>query len=128
MNIETMLHDEIRNEFDELKKMELGTEAYKTTVDGLTKLMDKAIEIDKFNTEYQNKIETREIENNIKLKELEDEKKDRLVKNILTGAGVIIPVAVTVWGTFKTFEFEKTGTVTTIMGRGFLNKLLPGKK
>ena len=63
----------------------------------------------------------------LKVKQIEEEKKDRLVKNCLTAAGIVIPVWVTIWGTLKTLEFEKTGTVTTIMGRGFINKLLPKK-
>ena len=59
---------------------------------------------------------------------MEEEKKDRLIKNILTGAGIIIPLGVTVWGTLKTLKFEEEGTVTTLMGRGFINKLFPKGK
>ena len=127
MKIETMLHDEIQNEFEELKKMQLGDEKYRTTVDGVTKLMDRAIEIDKFNAEYRERIDAREIENNLKLKQMADEKKDRRVKNVLTGLSIVLPVGVTIWGTLKSLKFEETGTVTTMMGRGFINKLLPKK-
>ena len=127
MKIETMLHDEIQNEFEELKRMQLGEESYRTTVEGLTKLIDRAIEIDKFNAEDQERIEAREIENNLKLKQMADEKKDRVVKNVLTGLGIVLPVGVTIWGTLKSLKFEETGTVTTMMGRGFINKLLPKK-
>lgn len=127
MKIETMLHNEIQNEFEELKRMQLGDEAYRTTVDGLAKLIDRAIEIDKFNAEHQERIDAREIENDLKLKQMAEEKKDRVVKNGLTLAGVIVPVGVTIWGTLKTLKFEETGTVTTMMGRGFINKLLPKK-
>ena len=58
---------------------------------------------------------------------MEDEKKDRLIRNCISAAGIIIPSLLTIWGTFKTFKFEQEGTVTTIMGRGFINKLLPKK-
>ena len=58
---------------------------------------------------------------------MEEEKKDRLVKNCISIGGIVLPVAVTIWGTLKSLKFEESGTVTTIMGRGFINKLLPKK-
>lgn len=115
-NIETLLHEEIGNRFNELHEMKAGTPEYEKTVDGVAKLMDRAIEIEKLDKETQDKTET-----------LKEEKKDRLVRNIIAAAGIIIPTLVTVWGTKKSFEFEKEGTITTIMGRGFLQKLLPKK-
>lgn len=116
MKIENMLGDEIQNEFEKLKGDTLGSEQYSKTVDGLTKMVDRAIEIEKLKLEAANKE-----------KQLKEERKDRIVKNIISAAGVIIPVGVTIWGTLVSFEFEKEGSVTTIMGRGFVNKLLPKK-
>ena len=43
MRIETKLQQEIANELDELGRMEIGSDQYRGTVDGLAKLMDKAI-------------------------------------------------------------------------------------
>ena len=123
MSIQTLLNEEIKNEFEDLKKMELGSETYKTTVDGLTKLVDRAIELEKIDVEQNEAYENRQVE----LSKIEDDRKDRWVRNILTGAGIIIPTAVTVWGTIKSINFEKEGTITTIMGRGFIQKLLPKK-
>lgn len=127
MKIETLLHEEIQDEFKNLKEMELGTEEYKTTVDGLAKLVDRAIEIDKLNIDAQDKIDSREIEVDLKQQQINDEKQDRKVRNGITIAGIVIPTIVTIWGTLKSFKFEKDGTVTTIMGRGFIQKLLPKK-
>lgn len=127
MKIETLLHDEIKSELEALKKIELGSEKYKVTVDGLTKLVDKAIEMDKLNIEVQEKVESRENDNDLKLKQMEEERKDRFLRNGIAVAGIVIPTLVTIWGTIKTIEFEKEGTITTIMGRGFINKLLPKK-
>ena len=123
MGIQTLLNEEIKNEFEDLKKMELGSETYKTTVDGLTKLVDRAIELEKIDVEQNEAYENRQIE----LSKIEDDRKDRWIRNILTGAGIVIPTAVTVWGTIKSINFEKEGTITTIMGRGFIQKLLPKK-
>ena len=125
--LEKLLHEEMEFEFDKLTNMDAGSEQYKVTVDGLTKLMDRAIEIDKLNIEHEKETETRKFENDLKIKEFEEEKKDRLVKNCLTGAGIVLPLVGTVWGVLKSLKFEETGTVTTIMGRGLFQKLLPKK-
>lgn len=116
MNVEELLHDEIRQEFEKLKDKEMGTDDHKTAVDGLTKLMDRAIEIDKINIEHEHNEKVRA-----------DENKDRIVRHVLTALGIAVPTATAIWGTLKSFKFEETGTITTIFGRGWLNKLLPRK-
>lgn len=127
MNIENLLREEIQKEIEELSRIELGTETYKTTVDGLTKLVDRAIKIDELNIENEEKIAAREDERDMKLRQMEEDRKDRLVRNVLTALGLVIPTGLTVWGTLKSLKFEETGTVTTAIGRGFINKLLPKK-
>lgn len=127
MNIETLLYEEIGTEFDKLSAMEPGSEKYKTTVDGLTKLMDRAIEMEKVNNDAKEKAEARIRDDAIELQKMEDDKKDRIVKNIIGAAGVVLPLLVTIWGTKVSLKFEEEGTFTTIMGRGFINKLLPRK-
>ena len=125
--IETLLKDEIRSEMEELNKIEVGSEQYKIAVDGITKLADRVIEMERLEREFEEKELSRKDETDMKLIELEEERKDRLVKNCLTGAGIVIPTGLAIWGTLKSLKFEETGTVTTIMGRGFINKLLPKK-
>ena len=126
-NIETLLHEEIQDGFDALSKMERGTEIHKTTVDEVAKLFDKAIEIEKIEIEAKDKAKSREIEASLKRAQMEEDRKDRRVKNGIALGGIVLPLAVTIWGTFKTLKFEEEGTVTTIMGRGFINKLIPKK-
>lgn len=127
MKIETRLQEEIANELDEVGKMTLGSDEYRCTVDGLSKLMDKAIEMERINIERRDKVEAREEENDFRMKQMDEERKDRLARNWIAVLGIAIPTAVTIWGTIKSIEFEKEGTITTIMGRGFINKLLPKK-
>ena len=126
-NIETLLHEEIQDGFDALSKMERGTEIHKTTVDEVAKLFDKAIEIEKIEIEAKEKAKAREIEASLKRAQMEEDRKDRRFKNGIAIGGIVLPLAVTIWGTFKTLKFEEEGTVTTIMGRGFINKLIPKK-
>lgn len=124
---EKKLYDEINAEFEDLSKMALGTEEYKVTVDGLTKLMDRAIDIRKFDVESAERIENQKMDNCLKQRQINEEQKDRLIKNGISIAGIVIPSLITIWGTVKSMEFEKEGTITTIIGRGFINKLLPKK-
>ena len=127
MKIETMLHEEIQSEFEELKKIQIGSEGYRTAVDGISKLLDRAIEYDKLDAECNDKSLNRGFEEDYKLQLAEDEKRDRRIKNIITIVGIAVPSVITIWGTIVSLNFEKEGTVTTIMGRGFINKLLPKK-
>ena len=123
MSIRSLLNDEIQAEFKELNNMEVGSETYCKAIDGVTKLVDRAIEMEKIDEASIN----RKMENDLKASELKDERKDRLVKNCLTGVSIVTGVGLTVWGTLKSLKFEEEGTVTTIVGRGFINKLLPKK-
>lgn len=68
-----------------------------------------------------------EFERKLKLKQIQEDRTDRWIKNGIAIAGIILPIGLSVWGTFKSFEFEKEGTITTIMGRGYINKLIPKK-
>lgn len=113
MEIEKVLGDEIQSGFESLKDQNLNPEQYKLKVEGLSTLVDKAIEIEKLKSETV-----------LKEKQMKVEKVDRVVKHVLTGAGIIIPAGIAVWGTLTSFKFEETGSVTTIMGRGFVNSLL----
>ena len=127
MKIETQLHKEIEDQLNELKKMQVGSEEYKLAVEGITKLMDRAIEIDKMNLDHQEKIDSREIETDLKLKQMKEERVDRIVKNMLTLIGIGVPAGLTVWGTLKSLRFENDGTVTSIVGRSFNQKFVPKK-
>lgn len=127
MRFEALLIDEIKAELEELKKMELGTETYKNTIDGVSKLIDRAIEIEKIQSEQEERSNNHNTDYNFKVEQTKKENTIRLVENGINVAGIIIPVIVTIWGVEKSFEFEREGTVTTIMGRGFVQRLL-GKK
>ena len=123
MKIKETLYKEIEDKLQALNEIEVGTDEYKSSVDGVTKLLDRAIEIEKHEAEMKE----REAERIAKSIQVAEEQKDRVVKNYIAAGGIVLPLLVTIWGTLKSFKFEKDGTVTTIMGRGFINKLLPKK-
>ena len=105
MEVKELLETEIRSELSKLETMKVGSDEYNKTIEGIAKLIDKANDLDK----------------------VKHDKKDRIVQYIMTGAGILIPAVITIWGTVVSLRFESTGTVTTIAGRGFINKLLPKK-
>ena len=127
MSIKSLVDEEIRSEIEEISKIEVGSDKHKVSVDALAKLLDKSIELERLDVEAQEKYESRIAENELKMKQLQDEKRDRIVKNVLTGVSVVGGFGVTIWGTLKSLKFEENGVVTSIVGRGFIQKLLPKK-
>lgn len=107
-DVKTLLNERIEKDFKSLEGVELGSEQYKATVDGITKLADRVIEIDKVEIER---------------KEKADERLDRWVNNGLTGVKVIGGIVVAVWGTVATINFEKYGTITTQAGKKHVDSL-----
>ena len=124
MSVKSMLNEELETELEELKKIKIGGDDYKAAVDGITKLADRMIELEKLNNEAEERNKNREVDAELKQAQLEATKKDNRVKNAISIAGILIPIGVTIWGTLKSFEFEKDGTVTTLIGKGFINKLI----
>ena len=112
MDIKELLHAEIKEDFDKLQYVEFGTEEYKTGVDSVVELMDRVIELDKIESDAE-----------LKRAEQKNEKRNRVIGHILTGVTTAAGIVLTVWGTKASFQFEKEGTLTTSMGRHFVNSL-----
>lgn len=125
--IRESLHEEIQTEFAYLKGVNFEDEGYKTAIDGVTKLMDRAIEIEKIDNDLYEKSLNRENDKEFKEKQMVEDKKDRRIQNGIAIAGIVVPTGLAVWGTLKTLKFEEVGTVTTAIGRNFINKLIPKK-
>lgn len=117
MSMVTKLNVEIEDKLDEISELDPATKEYSAAVDSVTKLMDRAIEIER--------LEMSETQNENQMKE---DRKSRLVKNCIDIGSIVLPLAVTVWGAKTSLKFEETGTVTTSVGRKFIDKLLAWKK
>ena len=112
--IENLLDVEIADVFDMMSKMDKTSEEYKTLVDCQAKLMDRRIEMEKVGNENHEKEVVRKVD-----------RTDRYISHGVTIGLALLSAGVAVWGTKASFEFEKEGTITTIFGRGWVNKLLP---
>ena len=124
MNVKSMLDDEIRNELENLGREAIGSEEYKANLDGVTKLLDRQIEIEKLENERLDRMESRETEFVLKQQQLAEEKKDRRIKNSITVGTFACSAALYAMAFIASTNFEREGTFTTEGGRGALRNLL----
>lgn len=124
MSFKRILDEEITNELNELKKISVGTEEHRVSVDALTKLMDRKIELEKLEVESKTQDLNRDIETNLRLQQMESEKRDRLIKNVLTGVSTVGGLLCAGLAFVASINFEKEGTLTTEGGRSALRQLL----
>lgn len=127
MDYMALLDDVIVNELKNLKDTKGETDEYKATVECVTKLMDRSIEIKKVTFDQTNKLNRQVFDDKAKVKQDEEDRKDRLIKNCISIAGIVIPALITIWGTLKSLKFEQDGTVTSMAGRAFVSRLFPKK-
>lgn len=124
MSIKHSLVEEFNSELEELNTMQVGSDNYKIAVDGITKLADRIIELEKFEKESEAK--RLEDSSNFMLKQetLENEKKDKIIKNILQGLGIGVSAALYVGAFIGSMNFEKTGHIFgTEAGRNSLKSM-----
>lgn len=116
MKVKTVLDVEIEEKAVKLANMNPDSKEYAVAVDSLVKLMDRRLEIEK--------LEVSEAQHEQQVKE---DRKARLFKNLIDVGAIILPLAVTVWGAKASFKFEEEGTITTTIGRKFMDKLISRK-
>lgn len=127
MGIKNILWDEIEKEVKELSKMQVGTDQYKVTVDGIARLSDKIIELEKLESEnavkdFENIVRTEE--QDLKREQLKSEKRDRAVKNVITVGTAVLSVAVYALAFIASTNFEREGSFTTEGGKNSIRQLL----
>ena len=138
MNIKDLYVKEISDEFEDLEGLKVGSEEYCKTVDGITKLTEKLIDLRKTDIEQQQMennlrktdieqkqmendlrktdIEQKQMENDlrktdIEQQQIEDERKDRKVKNRLGIASIAVPASITSIGMILVLIYESKGTI-----------------
>ena len=103
MSVKSMLNEERETEREELKKIKIGGDDYKAAVDGITKLADRMIELEKLNNEAEERNKNREVDAELKQAQLEATKKDNRVKNTISNAGILVTIGVAIMTTLKTY-------------------------
>lgn len=147
VNIENLLYDEIEHVYNKASELEPGTEQHKVAGDTGCKMLDKVIEMQKIELDYKERKEAREselqfkreqMENEkqlrreqiksealIKQQQLRDEKRHRYVQTGVTVGTTLASIWSLAWAVRTSLDFEKTGTITTAMGRSLLNRFIP---
>lgn len=116
MDMTNKLQEEVEAKLDKLKELDVASEEYTDAVGNVTKLMDRQLEV--------MKLRSSEAQNEQKMKE---EHNSRIVKNIIDVGSIVLPLVVTVWGATISLKFEETGSITTTIGRKFMDKLISKK-
>lgn len=113
MNEKTLLEAEIARLYEQMSNLSPDSDEYAKVEDNWTRLVDRMIEIEK--------IESTEAQNELQRKE---DRRSRIVKNIIDVGAIVLPLGVTIWGAILSFTFEERGTITSNMGRKFMDKLI----
>ena len=123
MSLKALYEDAIEKGFNKLDEMEVGSEEYVKTSEKLNEMSDRVIGIEKFESEEEQQRLTREIDTNLKVKQMKQEQIDRYIKHGLTAVSVLGGLALTFWGAKAAWQFEEKGTITSTAGRKFIDKL-----
>ena len=127
--MDTTLHDvlcaKVCSDMEALEEMDVGSDGYRTAIDGITKLADRAIEVEKIEADLAEKAAAREFEAEQKRKQQEDDQRHRIIGYVLTGLGIVAPIVATVWCTHRTLRFDEGENIlTTTAGRSLISNCL----
>lgn len=124
MNMVNLLDVTIEDLLNKLADLDPESKEYEAVNDNLGKLMKHKIEIEKhLSAEAQ-------AEKQLKFNETQAEKKlrqERLTtiwKSVIEILLQLMALGVTVWGTILMFTFEEKGTITSAIGRKFIDKIV----
>lgn len=116
MNIETKVYEVIDERIKKMEELDPTTDEYKANADVALKFIDRATEIEKLHIEEE--------ANRQKLQQMEDDRKDRFVRNILTGLSIAVPPTVALIAAFGFSVLERTEIVASTPAREFMKRAL----
>lgn len=123
MSIEKAMYEEVMNELESVKKMELGSDQHIKTVGVINSMVDRLGESQKLDYEKK-RMEIEERKTLIEAARLESEKKDRTFKNIATVVTNGLFLGVTIWANVDSKRFEQGFTHTTESGKSSSRTLM----
>ena len=120
MNVKQKLKDEFESQMDLLHKMDVGTDEYKLTVDGVTKLADRIIEIEK----NERDAELKEYQLGNEAESIDAEIKSNRTRNVVEVIKVGVPVVAAFTMGIISMKWEKLDTLTSSAGKSALRDIL----
>lgn len=124
MSIKTTLTEEFNDQMKDLHKLEVGTEQYSTAVNGVTKLADKIIDLEKMEIEREERIKDRDTEIELKSQQMEIDKRDKRNQNLVNVAKFTVPTVVGFAMGIISMKWEKLETITSTAGRQALKDII----
>ena len=120
VKVEELLEQVIVNQLEALD----NADEYTVSVEDVVRLMEKKNEMERIEQDRLDKEASRKIEEDLKLKELAENKKHRLWNNAITIGTCLLYTGVTIWANIDSKNFEKDFTHTTEPGRTSTRRLL----
>lgn len=140
--IRQALADEILSQLNNLSALNPGSKEQQTAVENVTKLYRLGLEDVKVDTDYDERVRRREMdeqhgqneldkqdrEEQFKKDQLAEQIKDRYFKLGIGVAEIVLPLIFYATWMKRGFKFEETGTYTSTTFRGLFNRFRPTKK
>lgn len=124
MNVKTLLEGEIEKRFEELDEIRSDADGDEAALNKITKLLDRKIEMDRVEIERIDKINNKELEYDLKMCQMKEEKTTRWTRDITNWVNLGLGAGMFIWGTIASINFEREGTFTTTAGRNNVKRVL----
>lgn len=134
-DILVMLDDEMKTIIEGLKPLTPSSKEYSDAVDNLAKLYKLRIEDSKAAMEYNKEIDNDQFrkdqlekEEQSRKEQLVEQRIDRVVRIVLVGFEIMVPIIFYNSWLNRGIEFEKTGAFTSLTVRNLINRFRPTAK
>lgn len=117
--------DERKLDIDE-RRLDIEDQHQDRRLDIDEKKLDEDTSAHKLEQEFE--MDRRLCEEQMRAEQLKEQKKDRLVKCIIAGVELVLPLAFYAAWMKRGLKFEETGTFTSTTFKGLFNKFRPTKK
>lgn len=132
--IKSLLRQEIKDEISDLGNIEQGTEEYETSVNGIARLTDKLVDLERLDQEQRKmefektKFEKEKIEKEkdqiLKRQEIESNNKNQLRNSIVNIGIFTVSAGITLWTVLMTWGYEESGTIGSTAGKKAISNAL----
>jgi hypothetical protein len=154
METRSLYKSELKDEFEKIKAIDIVSDEHRKVVSDISQLTDRLVKLEEVETEKkklhieeqrigfelvrieaekekaaieQRKLDIEEQKLDMEERKLDDERKDRLIKNVIAGLGVAIPAGITLTGMVLMFLFEEKGTITSKAGSKIVDRIFRAK-
>ena len=154
MTTRSLYESELKDEFEKIKNIDIVSDEHRKVVSDISQLTDRLVKLKEVENEEkklgieerrieferakvdaekektaieQRKLDIEEQKLDVEERKLDDERKDRLIKNVIAGLSVAIPAGITLTGMVLMFLFEEKGTITSKAGSKIVDRIFRTK-